>query len=83
MGRAYLRGTYPNHLSSPSLALGAGLVSGVFLFIGIGFASVNQCGEHSPHLIPYSQMGPPSVYSRVRGAGGGNFSKASILFTTR
>ena len=38
---------------------------------GIGFASVNQCGEHSAHLIPFSQMGPPSVYSGVRRAGGG------------
>jgi hypothetical protein len=29
-------------LSSPSLALVAGLIGGGFIFLGIGFASVNQ-----------------------------------------
>ena len=47
------------------------MVSRGFLFLGIGLAVVNQWGEPSAHLIPFSQMGPQSVYSGVRRAGGG------------
>jgi hypothetical protein len=37
----------------PPLALGAGLVSGGFLFIGIEFALVNQWSEYRDSLILY------------------------------
>ena len=50
---------------------------GSFL-LGIGLALLNQCGEHSVHLIPFSLMVPPSVYSGVRHADGGYFSHPSM-----
>ena len=41
-GRVCCGRTYSTHPSLPSLTLGAGLVSGGFLFLGIGFALVKQ-----------------------------------------
>jgi len=52
---------------------------GAFLFLGIGFALVNQYGECDAHLIPFSQMVPPSVYNGVRRADGGFLFHPSIL----
>jgi hypothetical protein len=48
-------------------------------FLGTGFALVNQYGECDAHLIPFSQMVPPSVYNGVRRADGGFLFHPSML----